>query len=81
MSNLVANAIKWDSITKPMSKTIYLVAYHKNSKMHLSICTYKEGKFVPIQSIGDINGAIINQDQTQDIEDFLSISNLSNLIQ
>jgi len=49
--------------------------------MYVSICLYKDGKFTPIKSIGDINGAVINQDPNLEIEDFLSISNLSNLVE
>lgn len=74
-------SITWSKLTKANAKNIYLVAYHKNLSMNVSICVYKDGKFTPIKSIGDINGAIINQDPNIEIEDFLSISNLSNLVE
>lgn len=67
-------------MTKLNSKNIYLVAYHKNLTMYVSICIYKDGKFTPINSIGNINNAVINQDPNLQIEDFLSISNLTNLL-
>lgn len=74
-------SITWSKMTKANGKNIYLVAYHKNLTMCVSICVYKDGKFTPINSIGNINGAVINQDPTQEIEDFLSISNLTNLLE
>lgn len=76
-----AQSITWSKMTKANGKNIYLVAYHKNLNMHVSICTYVGGKFTPIKSIGDVNGAILNQDPSLEIEDFLSISNLSNLVE
>lgn len=74
-------AITWSKLIKANSKNIYLVAYHKNLNMNVSICTYKDGKFIPIKSIGDINGSTVNQDPNMEIEDFLSISNLSTLVE
>lgn len=73
-------SITWQKLTKANTKNIYLVAYHKNLNMNVSICTYVNGKFTPIKSIGDVNGAILNQDPALEIEDFLSISNLNNLV-
>jgi hypothetical protein len=73
--------ITWSKITKANGKNIYLVAYHKNLTMNVSICIYKDGKFTPINSIGNINGAILNQDPSLEIEDFLSISNLTSLLE
>ncbi len=74
-------SITWQKLTKANTKNIYLVAYHKNLTMNVSICTYVNGKFTPIKSIGDINGSILNQDPSVEIEDFLSISNLNNLVE
>jgi hypothetical protein len=76
-----AQSITWSKLTKANGKNIYLVAYHKNLAMNVSICTYVGGKFTPIKSIGDVSGAILNQDPLLEIEDFLSISNLSNLVE
>lgn len=73
-------SITWQKLTKANAKSIYLVAYHKNLAMNVSICTYVNGKFMPIKSIGDVNGSILNQDPSLEIEDFLSISNLNNLV-
>ena len=75
-----AQSITWQKLTKANTKNIYLVAYHKNLNMNISICTYVNGKFIPINSIGNVNGAILNQDPSLEIEDFLSISNLNNLV-
>lgn len=74
-------SITWSKLTKANAKNIYLVAYHKNLNMNVSICVYKDGKFVPINSIGNVNGAILNQDPNLEIEDFLSISNLTSLLE
>lgn len=74
-------SITWSKMTKANGKNIYLVAYHKNLTMNVSICIYKDGKFVPINSIGNVNGAVLNQDPNLVIEDFLSISNLTNLLE
>lgn len=74
-------SITWSKMTKANGKNIYLVAYHKNLTMNVSICIYAGGKFTPIKSIGDVNGAVLNQDPSLEIEDFLSISNLSNLVE
>jgi hypothetical protein len=73
-------SITWSKLTKANVKNIYIVAYHRNLNMYVSLCTYVNGKFVPIKSIGDVNGAILNQDPNTEIEDFLSISNLNNLV-
>ncbi len=74
-------SITWQKLTKANAKNIYLVAYHKNLTINVSICTYINGKFIPINSIGNINGATLNQDPSLEIEDFLSISNLNNLVE
>lgn len=74
-------SITWSKLTKANKKDIYLVAYHKNLTLYTSLCIYKDGKFTPIPSVGNINGAVLNQDPAAEIEDFLSISNLSNLVE
>lgn len=74
-------SITWQKLTKANSKSIYLVAYHKNLTLYGSLCTYKDGKFTPIKSIGNIDGATLNQDPNVEIEDFLAVSNLTNLVE
>ena len=65
---------------KPNNNTVYLVAYHQDKEMYVSICKYDNGKFIPINSIGDINGSIMKQNPNEPIVEYISLSNLNNLI-
>jgi hypothetical protein len=76
-----ASSITFSKYAKADSKTIYIMEYKVCDTRYMSICLFKEGKFAPIPKINDINGAIINQSPIHDIEDFLSISNLNNILE